>query len=82
METSQTSAMRSRFWSRHQLHADWSDATATDLRHREIIRIVDDLDGILYVGRAILAGTPLLVDPQDGRIGLDRLQVSLRLWLL
>lgn len=46
------------------------DQNATALLRRQVIRTLDELDGAAYVGQDVPAGTPFLVDPQAGRIGL------------
>jgi hypothetical protein len=54
----------------------WAGGQQTDLIHRHMIRVLDYLDGTAYVYSSgdVPAGSPLLVDPQAGRIGL--LEVS------
>jgi hypothetical protein len=49
---------------------DWASGTHTGLLRRQVIRILDYLDGTAYVGRDTPPGTPILVDPKAGRIGL------------
>ncbi|MBX5458714.1 MAG: hypothetical protein IRZ31_17620 [Thermogemmatispora sp.] len=49
---------------------DWASGTHTGLLRRQVIRILDYLDGTAYVGRDTPTGTPILVDPKAGRIGL------------
>ncbi|GHO48341.1 hypothetical protein [Ktedonospora formicarum] len=53
---------------------DWGNAGATNLMHRQIVRILDYLDGEAYVGLDVPAGTPFLIDPKMGRIGLLEVQ--------
>jgi hypothetical protein len=55
---------------------NWAGGQQTDLIHRHMIRVLDYLDGAAYVYNSgdIPSGSPLLVDPQAGRIGL--LEVS------
>jgi hypothetical protein len=55
---------------------NWAGGQQTDLIHRHMIRVLDYLDGVAYVDTTgdLPAGSPLLVDPQAGRIGL--LEVS------
>jgi len=50
----------------------WAGGQQTDLIHRHMIRVLDYLDGAAYVSTSgdLPADTPLLVDPQVGRIGL------------
>jgi hypothetical protein len=50
----------------------WAGGHQTDLIHRHMIRILDDLDGVAYVYTSgdLPAGSPVLVDPTAGRIGL------------
>ncbi len=50
----------------------WAGGQQTDLIHRHMIRVLDYLDGGAYVSISgdLPADTPLLVDPQAGRIGL------------
>jgi len=50
----------------------WAGGQQTDLIHRHMIRVLDYLDGGAYVSVSgdLPADTPLLVDPQAGRIGL------------
>jgi hypothetical protein len=43
---------------------------ATDYIHRQIVRILEYLDGEAFAWRDLPSGTPWLVDPQAGRIGL------------
>jgi len=54
----------------------WAGGQQTDLIHRHMIRVLDYLDGAAYVYNSgdLPPGSPLLVDPQAGRIGL--LEVS------
>ncbi len=49
---------------------DWAGGQATDLIHRQVIRILDYLDGASEVDNEVPAGTPWLVDPRLGSIGL------------
>lgn len=46
--------------------------SALDLVHRHMIRVLEYLDGVAYVSTTgdLPAGSPVLVDPQAGRIGL------------
>ena len=50
----------------------WAGGQQTDLIHRHMIRVLDYLDGGAYVSASgdLPVDTPLLVDPQAGRIGL------------
>ncbi|MBE3567161.1 MAG: hypothetical protein IMW90_15695 [Thermogemmatispora sp.] len=48
---------------------DWNHGS-TDLMHRQFIRILDYLDGIEFLGNDVPAGSPVLVDPHIGRVGL------------
>ena len=50
----------------------WQGGQQTDLMHRHMIRVLDYLDGAAYVESTgdVPAGSPLLVDPQAGRLGL------------
>lgn len=48
---------------------DWQTAQ-TPLLHRQIIRILDYLDGSVYVAHDVPSGSPWLVDPHAGQIGL------------
>jgi hypothetical protein len=41
-----------------------------DLIHRHLLRILDYLDGSTYVWRDVPQGSPWIVDPQAGKIGL------------
>jgi hypothetical protein len=43
---------------------------ATDLLHRQIIRILEYLDGAAFAARDLPTGTPWLVDQQAGHLGL------------
>ncbi len=54
----------------------WAGGQQTTLIHRQMIRVLDDLDGAAYVYNSgdLPPGSPLLVDPLAGRIGL--LEVS------
>jgi hypothetical protein len=54
----------------------WAGGQQTDLIHRHMIRVLDYLDGAAYVSPSgdLPSGSPLLVDPHVGRIGL--LEVS------
>jgi hypothetical protein len=53
----------------------WAGGQQTDLIHRHMIRILDYLDGAyVYNSGDVPLGSPLLVDPKMGRIGL--LEVS------
>jgi TIR domain len=54
----------------------WAGGQQTDLIHRHLLRVLDYLDGAAYVSTSgdIPSGSPLLVDPQMGRMGL--LEVS------
>jgi hypothetical protein len=47
----------------------WGDKDA-DLVHRHMLRILDYLDGQTYVGLDVPAGSPWLVDPLAGKLGL------------
>ncbi|WP_376794425.1 hypothetical protein [Thermogemmatispora sp.] len=49
---------------------DWASGTHTALLRRQVIRVLDYLDGTAYVGQDTPSGTPILVDPKAGRIGL------------
>jgi hypothetical protein len=51
---------------------NWAGGQQTALIHRHMIRVLDYLDGAAYVYNTgdVPAGSPLLVDPQAGRIGL------------
>ncbi len=58
---------------------EWSSAArdahgpgAADSIHRQMIRVLDYLDGVanVYTSGDVPAGAPLLVDPKAGRIGL------------
>jgi hypothetical protein len=58
---------------------EWSSAArdaqgpgAADAIHRQVIRVLDYLDGVanVYTSGDLPAGTPILVDPTVGRIGL------------
>ena len=46
-----------------------SDGDA-DLIHKQLIRILDYLDGQSYVSQDVPAGSPWLVDPAAGKLGL------------
>jgi hypothetical protein len=48
---------------------DWNLGD-TGLMHRQFIRILDYLDGIEFVQGDVPPGTPVLVDPHIGRVGL------------
>src|SRR5579883_1982793 len=50
----------------------WAGGQQTDLMHRHMVRILEYLDGLAYVFTSgdLPAGSPLLVDPAAGRIGL------------
>jgi hypothetical protein len=52
---------------------EWAGGQATAELHRQVIRILDDLDGA-SVTVDVPPGTPFLADPHSGRIGL--LEVS------
>lgn len=54
----------------------WSGGQQTDLIHRQILRVLEYLDGTSVVAHSgdIPPGSPLLVDPRAGQIGL--LEVS------
>ncbi len=46
-----------------------------DQLHRQLLRIVEYLDGMFYYERDVPAGSPWIVDPSAGKIGLlDRVQ--------
>lgn len=51
---------------------NWAGGQQTDLMHRHMVRILEYLDGLAYVFTSgdLPAGSPLLVDPKAGRIGL------------
>jgi hypothetical protein len=49
---------------------DWSGKGTADEIHRQMIRLLDYLDGSGYAWRESPAGTPFLIDPRAGRIGL------------
>ncbi len=49
---------------------DWASGNNTDLLRRQVIRVLDYLDGTAYVGHDTPAGTPILVDPKVGRVGI------------
>lgn len=49
---------------------DFGSAGAAPQIRRQIIRILDYLDGIKQVGQDVPAGTPILVDTTQGQIGL------------
>jgi hypothetical protein len=49
---------------------DWSGKGAADQMHRQMIRLLDYLDGSMYAWRESPADTPFLIDPKAGRIGL------------
>jgi hypothetical protein len=50
---------------------DWAGGQASlALMRRQIDRVLDYLDGAAFVWRDVPPGTPFLVDPQAGRIGL------------
>ncbi len=50
---------------------DWAGRQASlALMRRQIDRVLDYLDGAAYVWRDVPPGTPFLVDPKAGRIGL------------
>jgi len=51
---------------------DWAQhsSAAAALLRRQVDRILDYLDGTPYVNSDVPMGTPFLVDPQAGRIGL------------
>src|SRR5579883_1007212 len=51
---------------------NWAGGQQTDLIHRHMVRILEYLDGLAYVFTSgdLPAGSPLLVDPKAGRIGL------------
>lgn len=55
---------------------DWSGGQATDAIHRQVIRILDYLDGTAFVWQDVPPGTSLLVDPTTGRIGLVQLAAN------
>ncbi len=50
----------------------WAGGQQTDLMHRHMVRILEYLDGLAYVFTSgdLPAGSPVLVDPKAGRIGL------------
>lgn len=50
----------------------WTGGLQTDLIHSQMIRILDYLDGAAYVSTSgdIPPNSPLLINPQTGRIGL------------
>lgn len=50
----------------------WPDQSqnGTDLLRRQVIRTLDELDGATQVSQDVPAGTPLLIDPKAGHIGL------------
>jgi hypothetical protein len=50
----------------------WQGGQQTALIHRQMLRVLDYLDGAAYVYTSgdVPPGSPLLVDPQAGRIGL------------
>jgi hypothetical protein len=54
----------------------WQGGQQTALIHRQMLRVLDTLDGTAYVSTSgdVPFGSPLLVDPQASRIGL--LEVS------
>ncbi len=56
---------------------EWSNAArddwggqAFDLLRRQVIRVLDYLDGSAFIWRDVPSGTPFLVDPHAGRLGL------------
>lgn len=51
---------------------NWAGGQQTDLMHRHMVRILEYLDGLAYVFTSgdLPAGSPVLVDPKAGRIGL------------
>jgi hypothetical protein len=53
---------------------DWHGTQTSDgdidQLHRQMLRILDYLDGSFYVWHDVPAGSPWLVDPQAGKIGL------------
>ncbi|GER86575.1 hypothetical protein KDW_07370 [Dictyobacter vulcani] len=50
---------------------DWNGAkTNTSQIHNHMLRILEYLDGAFYYTRDVPAGSPWLVDPQAGKIGL------------
>jgi len=50
----------------------WAGGQQTDLIHRQMLRVLDYLDGaaLVFPSGDIPPGSPLLVDPKVGRIGL------------
>jgi len=52
------------------IQGDWADKSVTDQMHRQIVRVLDYLDGINYVWQDVPAKTPFLVDPLAGHLGL------------
>ena len=55
---------------------DWNGGQATASIHRQVIRILDYLDGTAFVGQDVPPGTPVLVNPTTGRIGLVQLAAN------
>jgi hypothetical protein len=54
---------------------DWAGGQASlALMRRQIDRVLDYLDGSAFVWRDVPPGTPFLVDPKAGRIGLLQLE--------
>jgi hypothetical protein len=54
---------------------DWAGGQASlALMRRQIDRVLDYLDGAAFVWRDVPLGTPFLVDPKAGRIGLLQLE--------
>jgi hypothetical protein len=51
-------------------------ADAAGLMHRQIIRILDYLDGQAYAWMELPQGTPWLIDPRAGHIGLLEVMVN------
>jgi hypothetical protein len=53
---------------------DWdgarTSASAAGQIHRQMLRILDYLDGVFYVWRDVPTGSPWLIDPLAGKIGL------------
>jgi hypothetical protein len=49
---------------------EWSGGHPMPLLRRQVLRVIDYLDGSAFVWRDVPPDTPLLVDPRAGRIGL------------
>jgi hypothetical protein len=56
-------------WTRNA-QDDWSNPAETGVVRRQVIRTLEYIDGLKAVSRDVPAGTPVLVDPVQGSVGL------------